>query len=164
MGAGTCSGGSLGGLLLHHHNDRGARAEAFVLPGAATADVGVTIGVSPASPNYGDSVTLTITATNAGPDPSSPLVAITLPAGLTYVSDDGAGALDAAGLWTGGSRAASGSASVQIVATLDSTEPAPVWCDSCRSSFMAAQSGCTDTDYYMSVLVMRAPAPHAGRH
>ena len=51
------------------------------------ADIAVAKTVSDTTPNVGDTVTFTVTATNAGPDPASQLVLHDeLPVGLTYVS------------------------------------------------------------------------------
>jgi uncharacterized repeat protein (TIGR01451 family)/fimbrial isopeptide formation D2 family protein len=56
------------------------------------ADVGVEKTVNHANPNVGDTVEYTITATNHGLDPATQIVINDLlPAGVVYVSDDGAG-------------------------------------------------------------------------
>jgi uncharacterized repeat protein (TIGR01451 family) len=84
-----------------------------------SADLSVSKSVDNAAPFDGGTIIYTITVTNNGPDAASGVsVADTLPAGVTYVSDDGAGAY-AAGVWTIGSLAASSSATLNITATVD---------------------------------------------
>lgn len=86
------------------------------------ADVSLTKTVSNATPNVGDNVTFTITATNDGPnDASSVTVGDALPAGTTYVSDlPSQGTYnDATGVWTVGTIANGASATLQIVASVD---------------------------------------------
>ncbi len=73
---------------------------------AAGADLGVTIGVSNATPPSSANVIYTITVTNAGPLDTTG-VTVSFPVGaLTYVSDTGAGAYNSAtGVWTIGNMA-----------------------------------------------------------
>ena len=59
--------GSLGALLLHHHNTAGKRAEVVLLGHRAAADLALTMSVTPASPALGQNVTFTLTVTNNGP-------------------------------------------------------------------------------------------------
>ena len=78
--------------------------------------------VSNATPNVGDNVTFTITASNAGPDAATNVtVADTLPAGTTYVSDTPSlGTFSiGTGIWTVGTIANGGSATLQLVASVD---------------------------------------------
>jgi uncharacterized repeat protein (TIGR01451 family) len=122
--ANLAANGSLGGLLLHHHNAEGERAEVFAVTSAAgtgTADLRVSNGVT-GTQTVGSNVTFTIAVTNDGPDMvTGVVVAGVLPAGLSYVSDDGAGAYSSgSGLWTLPAPLANGaSASLQITATID---------------------------------------------
>lgn len=123
--ANMAANGSLGALLLHHHNTAGTRAEVVLLEGAPSADLSITKSMSPANPTLGQNVTFTVTVTNNGPDAATGVLVedILLP-GLTYVSDDGGGAYDdGLGLWTVGALAASGSATLNIVATVETTDP-----------------------------------------
>lgn len=123
--ANMATNGSLGALLLHHHNTAGTRAEVVLLEGAPSADLSITKSMSPANPALGQNVTFTVTVTNNGPDAAAGVLVedILLP-GLTYVSDDGGGAYDdGLGLWTVGALAASGSATLNIVATVETTDP-----------------------------------------
>src|SRR5213076_2793833 len=101
----------LGALLLHHFNGEGKRAEVAVLEGAQIADLGITKTASPPTPTLGQNVTFTVTVTNNGPDTATGVVVTDLlPAGLTYVSDDGGGSYDPnLGPWTVGALAASAS-------------------------------------------------------
>jgi uncharacterized repeat protein (TIGR01451 family) len=122
--ANLAANGSLGALLLHHHNAAGSRAEVVLLEGTASADLSITKSMNPASPTLGQNVTFTVTVTNNGPDAATGVVVSdAVPTGLTYVSDNGGGAYDPGlGLWTVGNLAVSASASLQIVATVDTTE------------------------------------------
>ncbi len=92
------------------------------------ADLGVTKTVDNATPNDGSSVVYTITVTNGGPnDATGVSVADSLPAGVTYVSDDSGGAYDSGtGMWTIGSLPAAGSAVLNITATVNAGEGAVV--------------------------------------
>jgi uncharacterized repeat protein (TIGR01451 family) len=123
--ANMTANGSQGALLLHHHNQSGRRAEVVLLQGATSADLGVTLGIAPATPGIGQNVTFTVTVTNNGPSAATGvMVNDALPSGLTYVSDDGGGAYDPnLGQWAVGSLAASASATLHIVATVDTSSP-----------------------------------------
>jgi len=123
--ANMTANGSLGALLLHHFNGCGNRAEVVVLDTATSADLGITKISSPPNPTLGQNLTFTITVTNPSMTAVTGVVVTDkLPAGLTYVSDDGGGAyVPATGLWTVGSLAASGSATLNVVATLTTTDP-----------------------------------------
>jgi uncharacterized repeat protein (TIGR01451 family) len=84
--------------------------------------------ISPLPPtpvNNGDPVTFMITVTNSGPNDATG-VAVTdqLPAGLTYVSDNGGGAYNnGTGVWTIGNLNAGASVSLQITATFVAPGP-----------------------------------------
>src|SRR5262249_3404596 len=122
--ANMTTNGSLGALLLHHHNKAGQRAQVMALQGTATTDLGITKSATPVNPTLGQNVTSRITVVNNGPTAATG-VAVTdiLPAGLVYVSDDGAGAYNSGtGIWTVGSLAVSGSATLHIVATVSTTD------------------------------------------
>jgi large repetitive protein len=82
------------------------------------ADLAITKTVNNATPNVGDNVTFTITVTNNGPDAATGVqVTDQLPAGLTYVSDNGAGAyISGTGVWTVGTIAFPGTATLEITA------------------------------------------------
>jgi uncharacterized repeat protein (TIGR01451 family) len=99
-----------------------ALALIMALPALAqspAADLSVTKTVDNATPFDGDTIVFTLTVTNNGPDAASGVsVADALPAGVTYVSDDGAGAY-ASGVWTIGGLAANSSATLNITATVD---------------------------------------------
>ena len=122
--ANLATNGSLGGLLLHHHNAEGERAEVFPVvstAGTGTADLRVSNGVT-GTQTVGSNVTFTISVTNDGPETANGVVvAGVLPSGLSYVSDNGGGAYNSAsGLWTLPAPLANGaSASLQITATID---------------------------------------------
>lgn len=122
--ANLATNGSLGGLLLHHHNIEGERAEVFAVVSTAdtgTADLRVTNAVA-GTQTVGSNVAFSVTVTNDGPETATGVVvADILPSGLTYVSDDGAGAYNSAnGLWTLPAPLTNGgSAALQITATID---------------------------------------------
>ena len=108
------------------------------------ADLGVTVSDNEAEPAIGDEVTLTVTASNAGPDGAPHTkVQVDLPEGLTYGSSSAAsGSYDAdTGLWDVGALAAPASgdadpttATLAITATVDAgtrgqdlTTTASIW-------------------------------------
>jgi uncharacterized repeat protein (TIGR01451 family) len=124
--ANLATNGSLGALVLHHLNKAGTRAQAIVLQGTPSSDVSVSLSTDKATVPVSQTpstVTLTVTANNAGPaDASNVAVAVDLPAGLDYVSDDSGGAYDnATGLWTLTTLAANASATVHITATVSAS-------------------------------------------
>ncbi|MCA9123215.1 MAG: DUF11 domain-containing protein [Planctomycetaceae bacterium] len=88
------------------------------------ADLSLTKAVDDATPNVGDNVTFTITVSNAGPDAATnTAVSDALPAGMTFVSDaPSQGTFNSTtGIWTVGTIANGGTATLQVVASVDST-------------------------------------------
>jgi uncharacterized repeat protein (TIGR01451 family) len=73
-------------------------------------------------PHPGDQITYTLTAVNAGPNAAGNVVATdVLPAGVTYVSDDGGGAYaTSTGRWTIGTLANGSSTVLHIVVSINS--------------------------------------------
>ncbi len=73
------------------------------------------------TPNEGDTIIYTLTLTNNGPAQATNLsITDLLPAGVTYVSDDGAGAyVSGTGLWTIGTLNNGATATLNITATVD---------------------------------------------
>ena len=73
------------------------------------------------TPNEGDTIVYTLTLTNSGPNQATNLsITDQLPAGVTYVSDDGAGAyVSGTGLWTIGTLNNGATATLNITATVD---------------------------------------------
>jgi uncharacterized repeat protein (TIGR01451 family) len=137
--ANLTANGSLGALLLHHHNAAGTAAQVIPVEGTQSADLGIVKSMAPPSPSLGQNVTFTITVSNAGPSAATGVVVSDpLPTGLTYVSDDGGGAYDSAtGLWTvPGTLAASGSATLHVVATVATTDPIVNLAQITQSSFL----------------------------
>ena len=124
--ANMTANGSLGALLLHHHNGAGQRAEVVLLEGAPAADLALTKVASTTTPLLGSNVVFTLTVTNNGPDAASGVVVTDLlPGNLTYVSDTGGGAYDPnTGLWTVGAVPATESAFLQITATVNTGDVA----------------------------------------
>ena len=90
----------------------------------SSADLSLAKIVDNASPNVGNNITFTLTASNAGPDAATN-VAITdvLPAGLTFVSSTPSQGTFASGtgVWTVGTIASAGAATLQIVTTVATT-------------------------------------------
>ncbi len=121
--ANMTTNGSLGALLLHHHNAGPQQAEVVVLDSAQSTDLGVTMSVSPASPSVGQNATFTVTVTNGGSTGATGVqVFDLLPVGLDYVSDDGGGAwVPGTGVWTIPSLAAGASATLHVVAAVAAT-------------------------------------------
>jgi uncharacterized repeat protein (TIGR01451 family) len=87
------------------------------------ADLSINKTVNNASPNVGEQVTFTITVSNSGPYAATGVsVKDQIPAGQTYVSDDGAGFyVDSTGIWTVGTVNASATATLHITAQTTST-------------------------------------------
>ena len=123
--ANMATNGSLGGLLLHHHNGTGKRAQVVTLQGATTADLAITQSFAPTAPAQGQNVTITLTATNNGPAAATGVVvSALLPSGLVFVSDTAAGAYSSStGAWNIGALAVGASASINIVATVTGSGP-----------------------------------------
>ncbi len=132
--ASMAANGSQGALLLHHHNRSGQRAEVVLLDTGTSADLAVTKAVNPANPTLGQDVTFTITVTNNGPSAAAGVVVSDyLPAGVSWVSDDGAGAyVPGTGLWTVGALANGASAALHVVGKVGSTDQA------CNSAIITA--------------------------
>ncbi len=87
------------------------------------ADLGLTKTVSNAHPNVGDTIAYTVTLSNIGPDGATNVqVTDLLPAGLGYVSSAPSQGTysNATGLWTVGSVANNGGATLQIQARVNS--------------------------------------------
>ena len=125
--ANMTTNGSVGALLLHHHNKAGQRAEVVLLDTAQSAELAITKSMTPPNPTLGQNVTFTLTVTNNGPNTVSGVVVNDfLPAGITYVSDDGGGAYSSGtGLWTvPGTIANAASVTLNITATVDTTDQA----------------------------------------
>lgn len=85
------------------------------------AEVEAEISVDDPTPQVGTNVTFTVGAHNEGPDSASGVeVLVTLPAGLTYVSDNSGGSyVSGTGVWTVGSLASESEAELEIVASVD---------------------------------------------
>jgi uncharacterized repeat protein (TIGR01451 family) len=84
-------------------------------------DLELTKTVAPAAVQVDEQTTFTISVVNQGPDDASGVeVTDTLPAGLTYVSDNAGGAYNpATGVWTIGDLAVGASTSMEFVVTVD---------------------------------------------
>lgn len=91
---------------------------------AATADLGLTKTVDQATPNTGDTVTYTLTITNAGPDGATGVeLTDVLPAGVSFVgATPSQGTYNSGtGLWTVGAIANAATATLAIQAQVTST-------------------------------------------
>jgi uncharacterized repeat protein (TIGR01451 family) len=111
-------------MQLHHHTRQGLRAQPVVLAGVTSADLAISQSALPAVPVVGQNVTVTVTASNTGPNAASGVVVNDpLPTGLTYFSDDGSGAYNAInGDWMIGALGSGGSATLHIIATVATTD------------------------------------------
>lgn len=89
------------------------------------ADVEVVKTVSSNTPNVGSNVIFTVAVKNNGPSGATGVsVADLLPAGYTYVSDSGPGTYNpGTGLWTIGTLASGGTATMKVVATVNPAGP-----------------------------------------
>ncbi len=99
---------------------------ASVIETPQQADLAVTKTVSDARPNVGDTITFTVTLTNAGPDPATNVeLTDLLPAGLTFLTatpSQGAYA-DASGIWVVGTVTPGAPQTLQIEVRVDSPDP-----------------------------------------
>ncbi len=84
-------------------------------------DLELTKTAAPGQVQVGEQTTFTVNVVNQGPDAASGVVVTdTLPAGVSYVSDNGGGAFDpATGAWTIGDLPFGGSDALSIVVTVD---------------------------------------------
>ena len=94
--------------------------------GGTQSDLSVTKSASETTANVGDSITYTVTVSNAGPATAAGVtVSDVLPSGLTYKSDDSAitstSYNSSTGVWTIGTISSSASDVLHIVATVNSS-------------------------------------------
>ncbi len=115
--------GSLGGLLLHHHNVEGQRAQIILMEGSPSADLALSGSTSSTTPTVGSQVTLTTQVSNLGPGAASDVkVSFGAVGALGYVSDTGGGTFDlGTATWTVGSLASGATATLQIVLSIEGT-------------------------------------------
>ncbi len=98
----------------------------FSVPAPDGADLSLTLTASTTQPAVGSDVTLTVTVANAGDQTANGITAnLALPTGLSYVSDNGSGTF-ASGTWSIASLAKGATASLQVVAHLDTLLPVTV--------------------------------------
>ncbi len=92
---------------------------------SSRADLAIVKTIAVPRPEVGANVTFTLTVTNNGPSAATGVkVNDPLPAGYSFVSDNGATAAtydETTGLWTIGAMALNGTASLQIIATINTT-------------------------------------------
>ncbi len=106
---------SISTSTFDHDLTNNADLETLLVPNSA--DLSITKTVDEAAPHNAENVVFTITVHNAGPDDATPQVDDLLPAGLSYVSDDGGGAYDpGTGVWTIGSLADGADATLHVTA------------------------------------------------
>jgi uncharacterized repeat protein (TIGR01451 family) len=115
--------GSLGGLLLHHHNVSGQRAQIILVEGSPSADLALSGSTSSTTPVVGTEVTLTTQVSNLGPTAASGVKVSFAAAGeISYVSDTGGGSFDlGTATWTVASLASGATATLQIVVRIEGT-------------------------------------------
>ncbi len=124
------------------------------------ASVGITSGS--ASPAENSNFQITVSVTNAGPTIASNLqVSVTLPSGITYIADDGAGGFSSGtGLWSVPNLAANANAALQLTlrpnaGTAGATLPV-------RASVSSVGSAYVDFDYYNNFATNNiVPSPDA---
>jgi uncharacterized repeat protein (TIGR01451 family) len=120
--ANLAANGSLGALLLHHHNAKGSRAQVVLLspdgsnPGSNLA---LTASANPPNPALNSNVVVTISVHNNGPNASTGVqvaALLSMPAFLNYVGDDGGGSFDVnTAVWTiPGTLASGGTATLHM--------------------------------------------------
>jgi LPXTG-site transpeptidase (sortase) family protein len=104
-----------------------ANDSASVTVTGQAADIGLTKGVDNSTPNFGTNVTFSVIATNYGPSNATGVVVTDiLPAGLTYVSSTASGITSynsGTGAWTIGPLANGATATLSIVATVNTISP-----------------------------------------
>ena len=123
VGSGPIDGRSIGTDPTGH-----GEIEDYALPIGGTADLAVTKSVNNPSPNVGGQVAFTVTVVNNGPSPATNVTLNDLlPAGLTFISTGttaSQGSYDGAtSVWTVGSLANSGTATLTIQAQVNSATP-----------------------------------------
>lgn len=122
--ANIATNGSLGALLIHHHNAEGQRAEVALLDTAVSVDAHAAIAVSDPTPTVGELISVTFTVSNEdATDTIAPLQSvIELPFGVTYVGDNGGGAYaSGTNTWTVPSLAPGASASLVLTVRVDTS-------------------------------------------
>jgi uncharacterized repeat protein (TIGR01451 family)/fimbrial isopeptide formation D2 family protein len=112
--------------MLQRDTKLGNNSATVQIDAPPAADLSLTKTVDNDTPDKGSSVVFTVTVTNSGPDDTTGVVVTdALPAGLTYVSDDGGTvgpdpAYDSAtGHWTVGGLNVGAHATLHITATVD---------------------------------------------
>ncbi|PIR73959.1 MAG: hypothetical protein COU35_04865 [Candidatus Magasanikbacteria bacterium CG10_big_fil_rev_8_21_14_0_10_47_10] len=85
------------------------------------SDLAVSKTVNNANPSVGDTIQYTLTVSNSGPETATAVSLVdVVPAGLTYVSDDGSGAYNSVtGLWTIGTLTTGANAILHISAAVN---------------------------------------------
>jgi uncharacterized repeat protein (TIGR01451 family) len=128
--------GSLGGLLLHHHNVEGQRAQVILVEGTPSSDLALSGSTSSTTPGVGTHVTLTTQVSNQGPSAASGVKVLFAAAGpLGYVSDTGGGAFNlGTATWTVASLASGATATLQIVLSIGGTGPITVFAQTTAST------------------------------
>ncbi|MCB1052335.1 MAG: DUF11 domain-containing protein [Acidobacteria bacterium] len=97
-------------------NNQNPAEDDYVSMTLGSADLSLDLTINNANPLQGSSVTLTVQISNAGPDPASDVeVKLSIPSGLTWISDNGLGDFfPSSGVWLVHSLASGASQSLQI--------------------------------------------------
>jgi uncharacterized repeat protein (TIGR01451 family) len=126
--AGTNAGVGFSVNLVPHHRDPSNSdtddfTQNYTYTSEVTTDLAITKVANNATPNVGENVTFTITATNNGPgNATGVLVNEALPSGYSFVSSNAsAGTSYSAPTWTIGSLANGASATLTVVAKVEAT-------------------------------------------
>ncbi len=133
------------------------------ITGTTLADLSLTMSRSTATPTYGTNFTYTLTASSAATSSATATgvtVSDLLPSGVTFVSATGTGTYTSGtGVWSVGSLAAGGSASLTITATATGTvgtaitNPAQITASSQPDPDSTVNNGITTEDDYASAAI-----------
>ncbi|NND48113.1 MAG: DUF11 domain-containing protein, partial [Woeseiaceae bacterium] len=114
--------------------------DCYAFSPSVVADLGVTKTVDDPLPPEGDTVTYTVTVTNAGPSTATVIqLSDALPAGVTFVSaSPGQGTYDSAtGDWFVGTLGAGGNATLTLQASVDSGTPGTIITNTASVSYLS---------------------------
>ena len=128
VAANATANGTLGALVLHHHNEDGNRAEVVALQAGGLADLDLAGSTTDATLAVGDTTSVTFTVTNDGSDGAAGVAAaVDLPLAVAHAGHAGDGSFDpSSGAWTIGALDAGASASLVLTLQAQAAGLAPV--------------------------------------